>query len=373
MPEAPVNEDNGSMLRQHDVGFTWQSFSVKAKSKTKPMEQRADTPFRRGVLAANPAHVPRTALFAQSVAHERQPTRARLNWQFITRGHHLSCGSSSSTGLADASVNLVVTDPPFFDNVHYSELADFFFAWQQLGSSPFVGKCMTTRHAEEVQDTSAEQFAAKLRAVFAECCRVLREDGLLVFTYHHSRMDGWTSLADAVVGAGFSLVNCHPVKSEMSVAAPKAQAKEPIQLDVVLVCRKQTADMRKKSDTKIAFQRAVEHATAKAKRLNDCGLTLSVNDRRVILISQFLVETCAGRSAAQFADVLSASLTDLDLAAMRLLESSAMQPVNQRQREEKQLALLERPASTKSSRTAKPIGASVSYRRTKRRVHRARP
>src|SRR5439155_21170831 len=125
----------------------------------------------------------------------------------------------------------------------------------------------TTRHVEEVQDISAEQFAAKLRAVFAESCRVLREDGLLVFTYHHSRMDGWTSLADAVVGAGFSLVNCHPVKSEMSVAAPKSQAKEPIQLDVVLVCRKQTVDIRKRTDAQIAFQRSIEQATSKASRL----------------------------------------------------------------------------------------------------------
>src|ERR1039457_1629267 len=79
----------------------------------------------------------------------------------------------------------------------------------------------------------------------------------------------------------------------MSVAAPKSQAKEPIQLDVVLVCRKQGADSRKRSDNKIAFQRAVEHATSKASRLKECGLALSVNDRRVILISQFLVETCA--------------------------------------------------------------------------------
>jgi hypothetical protein len=44
--------------------------------------------------------------------------------------------------------------------------------------------------------------------------------------------NGWTSR-----------VNCHPVKPEMSVAAPKSQAKEPIQLDqldIILVCRKQT-------------------------------------------------------------------------------------------------------------------------------------
>ncbi len=283
-----------------------------------------------------------------------------------SRAIYLSCGSSASTGLADASVDLVVTDPPFFDNVHYSELADFFFAWQQLGPSPFVGKRSTTRHIEEVQDVSAEQFAAKLRAVFAECCRVLREDGLLVFTYHHSRMDGWTSLADAVVGSGFSLVNCHPVKSEMSVAAPKSQAKEPIQLDIVLVCRKQTADIRKMSDTKVAFQRAVERATLKTSRLKECGLALSVNDRRVILISQFLVETCAGRSADQLSDVLSSSLTDLDLAAMRLLESQANQPAKPGKREDRQLALLDKKRSKRPSKIVKVIATPVSYRRTRR-------
>ena len=274
------------------------------------------------------------------------------------RGIHLSCGSSSSTGLADAGLDLVVTDPPFFDNVHYSELADFFFAWQQLGPSPFVGKRSTTRHAEEVQDTSAEQFAAKLRAVFAECCRVLRDDGLLVFTYHHSRMDGWTSLADAVVGAGFSLVNCHPVKSEMSVAAPKSQAKEPIQLDVVLVCRKQTADIRKRSDTRMAFQRAVKHAASKASRLKSAGLTLSVNDRRVILISQFFVETCAGRSAEQLSDALSSSLTDLDLAAMRLLESDGNQTGQRDRHDDKQLALFDKPKTQRAAKVPKRIATT---------------
>ncbi len=271
---------------------------------------------------------------------------------------------SASTDLPSASVDLVVTDPPFFDNVHYSELADFFFAWQQLGPSPFVGKRTTTRHAEEVQDTNAAQFAAKLRAVFAECCRVLRADGLLVFTYHHSRMDGWTSLAEAVVGAGFSLVNCHPVKSEMSVAAPKSQAKEPIQLDVVMVCRKQVADTRTKSDTKFAFQRAVERATSKASRLQECGLALSVNDRRVILISQFLVETCAGRSTDQLCNVLLSSLTDLDLAAMRLLTSQASQPAKQIEREERQLVLLDKNKDKQFSKENKRIATIVRYRRT---------
>ena len=45
---------------------------------------------------------------------------------------YVSCGDSAVTDLPDECVDVVVTDPPFFDNVHYSQLADFFFAWQRL-------------------------------------------------------------------------------------------------------------------------------------------------------------------------------------------------------------------------------------------------
>ena len=44
---------------------------------------------------------------------------------------YLSCADSSATDLPDASVDAVLTDPPFFDNVHYSQLADFFHVWQR--------------------------------------------------------------------------------------------------------------------------------------------------------------------------------------------------------------------------------------------------
>jgi hypothetical protein len=127
--------------------------------------------------------------------------------------------------------------------------------------------------------------------------------------------------------------------------------------------------MRKRTDVKIAFQRAVEHATLKASRLKECDLTLSINDRRVILISQFLVETCAGRSAEQLADVLSTSLTDLDVAAMRLLESQATQPSRQVEPDERQLALFDKERTKRPSKDAKRIAPPIGYRRTRRRPH----
>ena len=97
---------------------------------------------------------------------------------------------------------------------------------------------VTTRCLEEVQDTKTELFAEKLKKVFLECKRVMRDQGLLVFSYHHSKESGWTAVAEAVLGAGFSIVQSQPVKSEMSVATPKSQARHPIDLDVLIVCRK---------------------------------------------------------------------------------------------------------------------------------------
>lgn len=227
--------------------------------------------------------------------------------RFQPGASYLSCGNSAQTDLPDRSVDLVVTDPPFFDNVHYSELADFFFVWQQLYFQN-GRRSQTTRHAEEVQDKEPERFSKKLRAVFRECSRVLRDDGLLVFSYHHSKDSGWTSLAAAIVGAGFSVVQCYPVKSEMAVAMPKNQAKEPIDLDVLIVCRKRGADLRLRQPTEAALARCIDMGEFQVQRLNEVGLHLSINDTRVVAMSQLLVGLCAGRSAEEVEHSMSVSL-----------------------------------------------------------------
>ena len=217
---------------------------------------------------------------------------------------YLSCGSSTKTDLPDSSVDLVVTDPPFFDNVHYSELADFFHVWQEEYFGTNKRKSMTTRSYEEVQDTDADTFSEKLRAVFAECHRVLRDSGRMVFSYHHSREDGWSAIARAVLGAGFSLIQAQPVKSEMSVAAPKNQAKEPIDLDIMMVCKKRQDDGRPMVADDIASSRAESIAREKVARFNRTQRRLSRNDVRVVLFSQLLVELCAGREAVEVEQTL---------------------------------------------------------------------
>jgi putative DNA methylase len=223
--------------------------------------------------------------------------------RFSPRAIYLSCGDSAATGLPDRSIDLIVTDPPFFDNVHYSELADFFHAWRQLTPDPGPAS-RTTRHPSEVQDADAGGFAAKLQGVFRECRRILADDGLLAFSYHHSRDEGWTALAEAVLGAGFAVVNCQPVKAEMSVATPKSQAKEPIQLDIVIVCRKQgVAESRRPT-----VAEAMESARAKLGRLEEAGFALSRNDRKIVIFGQILTTLRSPGDAADFAVHVDAEL-----------------------------------------------------------------
>lgn len=235
-----------------------------------------------------------------------------------SRAIALSNGDSSVSGLPDKSVDAVVTDPPFFDNVHYSELADFFQAWRQF---PGALPPQSTRNENEVQDADADRFSSKLRNVFRECHRVLKDDGLLAFTYHHSRDDGWSALADAVIKAGFVVVNTHPVKSEMSVAAPKSQAKSPIQLDIILVCKKAAAAVGR-SDV----PNALRSGRDKLRRLRTAGFQLSRNDRKIVLYGQLLTTLNSSSEVDAFAGHVRGDLEKTPVPAIAVSNSLPLFP-----------------------------------------------
>ena len=291
------------------------SFSNLFKTRLLRALDYRDSPFEVNVDRSAKSHF--TSSPFSGNASTLWPTEGKIE----QRGIYLSCGSSHKTELPDESIDLVITDPPFFDNVHYSELADFFYAWQTLHPRGFINNGPTTRQKTEVQDTDAHNFAAKLGAVFKECRRVLRRDGLLIFTYHHSRPEGWTSLVEAVFGAGFSVVNAHPVKAEMSVAAPKSQAKEPIQLDIVLVCRPYEQDSGVPRAPSKCVAVAAGRAIEKLSRLRAIGLDLSLNDCRITVISQFVSSLGPMFSSEAAVSVLVSQQSKLEDEAQRAFET----------------------------------------------------
>lgn len=201
---------------------------------------------------------------------------------------YLSCGDSGNTELKDKSVNAIITDPPFFDNVHYSQLADFFHVWQRhiLGENGHYEKD-TTRSDREVQNAEEVNFTQRLGSVWKEAHRVLRDEGILAFTYHHSRPEGWRSVLNALMEAGFGITAAHPIKAEMSVAMPKHQAKEPIDLDIIVVCRKRSTLTPHRWNGDL-WGAVAPIAARQVERLREAGRRLSRNDVRIIVVAQLL-------------------------------------------------------------------------------------
>ncbi|KKK87148.1 hypothetical protein LCGC14_2756130, partial [marine sediment metagenome] len=107
-------------------------------------------------------------------------------------------GSSEYIEIPNNSVDAVVTDPPYYDNVMYSELSDFFYVWLRLGLKENYGNFrseLTPKRAEIVknkyQNKGNKEFIEGLTRVFRECYEKLKDEGLFVFTFHHGGKEAW--------------------------------------------------------------------------------------------------------------------------------------------------------------------------------------
>lgn len=242
-----------------------------------------------------------------------RPIRARRleTWaelETADQGLLILNGDSAKLPLPTESVDAVVTDPPYFDFVHYSELSDFFFAWLSpvlRDRYPWMARKDSSDQGE-VQHKDPRAFSRQLAAVFAEACRVLKDDGVLAFSFHHSRAEGWAAIYEAISEAGLAVVAAHPVHAELRTASPKTAAKDPISLDAILVCRKKAFALHQSpavQDLRLAID-------ALSSRLQAAGLRLSAGDRFVIGAAQTLI--------ARATDDLSFDEIEADLEAIRL-------------------------------------------------------
>jgi putative DNA methylase len=196
-------------------------------------------------------------------------------------------GNSAQIPIPDNSVDAIITDPPYFDFVHYSELSDFFFAWLSpvlKTRYPWFGREYSSDEGE-VQHKDPRVFARQLASVFSDCCRILIDGGVLAFSFHHSRAEGWAAIYEAIISAGLSVLAAHPVHAELRAASPKKATKDPISIDAILVCKKRIT-----TPVPIFDQQAiVERSLNLSGTLLGAGMSISSADRFVILASQTLV------------------------------------------------------------------------------------
>lgn len=200
----------------------------------------------------------------------------------------------SATGLphmTEESVTAVVVDPPYDDNVQYSELADFFYVWLKRTQGHRRPEWFSTYlcdHGEEAvvnglrfksghaksKDAKAESrvfYRSLMTRVFAESRRVLRDDGVLTVMFTHKKQEAWEALFSSLIQAGFTITATWPVKTESEHSLHQAK-KNAAQSTVILVARKRPAGSGKGYFDAGMKTEIRDRARSSAERLRNEGL-----------------------------------------------------------------------------------------------------
>jgi adenine-specific DNA methylase len=193
--------------------------------------------------------------------------------------------------LASGSVNAAVVDPPYDDNVQYSELADFFYVWlkrtQGYRHPDWFATNLSERDEEAVvnvsrfrgpgdsaaaaKDRARDHYRALMTDSFKECHRILRDDGVLTVMFTHKKQEAWEALFAALIKAGFTITATWPIKTESEHSLHQAK-KNAAQSTVVLVTRKRYPNAGVGFFDRAMRTAISDRARRSAERLRDEGL-----------------------------------------------------------------------------------------------------
>lgn len=149
--------------------------------------------------------------------------------------------SQNISFISDGTVDIVLTDPPYFDNISYSELSDFFLPWQQLlGLSPKGRSSELAFHenlsANGRNEPSIEKFQVSLGKCFSEIARVIKPNGKVIFTYQHKTPGAWYALNSAINASGLKPIQLFPLLGDCSCGLHKHEGSS--KWDAVFVLQK---------------------------------------------------------------------------------------------------------------------------------------
>ena len=264
--------------------------------------------------------------------------RAQLNDPVIP-GNVPYCGSSTDLAmLGSEQFDLIITDPPFGNNLFYADLADFFYVWLRIPlrkwyaglpeanyfesershrsleavdnkaehpddrkgyeKDPLIESKHLTHIRELIgDDTLAEKdpnplyrpqpssdfYSQTLSACWTEAGQRLKNGGIMAFTFHHSMDSAWNDVLKALFDAGYVLIATYPIRSDESKGEGAQFGSKTIEYDIIHVCRK-----RLEAPEPVSWARMRRWVKDETVRLKDLlehthGKSLPESDLRVIL------------------------------------------------------------------------------------------
>ena len=165
-------------------------------------------------------------------------------------------GDARDLPIDDASVDCIVFDPPYEENVCYAELSDFFYVWlkrtagyvfpedfthyltekdQEAISSParFKNRAAKGKSAKKL---ALADYQEKMAEIFAECRRVIKPDGIMTVMFNHKSTAAWDALTVGLINARFAITRTWPVKTEAE-SSIHIKGKAAARTTILLVCR----------------------------------------------------------------------------------------------------------------------------------------
>ena len=158
---------------------------------------------------------------------------------------------------------LVSTDPPYYDNIGYADLSDFFYVWLRRSLRPVFPDLFATLAVPKAEELVATPYRhgnkEKAEAFFLDgmtrAMRRLSEQahpGFPVTIYYAFKQSekkgdegtsstGWETFLDAVIEAGFSVTGTWPMHTELGNRMI-GQGTNALASSIVLVCRRHPAD-----------------------------------------------------------------------------------------------------------------------------------
>ncbi|MDI6892283.1 MAG: DUF1156 domain-containing protein [Actinomycetota bacterium] len=157
--------------------------------------------------------------------------------------------SATSLPYPDKFFDAVVTDPPYYDNVPYSYLSDFFYVWlkRTIGDlypdlfatplAPKAGEIVAYSHEENGFEGGKKRFEEMIAQAFREICRVLKPEGVACIVFAHKSTEAWETIINALLDSGLYLSASWPVHTEMK-ARLRAKESAAVASSIYMVCRK---------------------------------------------------------------------------------------------------------------------------------------
>lgn len=169
---------------------------------------------------------------------------------------NVSCASADSLPLAEHSVDCIVIDPPYYDNVMYAELSDFFYVWLKRTAGLLYPELfqlhLTDKDREAVANPTRFKgrkegasnlarldYQARMSRVFQEQKRLLKPQGVMTVMFTHKAAGAWDALAKGLIEAGFIITASWPVNTEAE-GSLHIREKSAARSTIFLVCRART-------------------------------------------------------------------------------------------------------------------------------------